>query len=65
MVEVRPKNLGLCYGQSYEESPKEAMKEEGVHQHALEQESGESSKTIEGIDSVPKGAYSSFDSPPC
>jgi len=64
MVEVRPKNLGLGYGQSYGESSKAAMKEEGVHQHALEQGSGESSKTINGIDSVPKGASSSFDSPP-
>ena len=81
MVEVRPKNLGLAYGQSYGESSKAAMKaietiprrsfisgslsqgckgcildecnslkhalqEEGVHKHALEQGSGESSKTI-------------------
>ena len=99
MVEVRPKNLGLGYGQSYGESSKAAMKaietvprrsfisgslsqgckgcileecnslkhtlqEEGVHKHALEQESGESSKTIEGIHGVPKGASSSFDSSP-
>jgi hypothetical protein len=99
MVEVRPKNLGLGYEQSYGESFKAAMKaietvprrsfissslsqgckdcildecnslkhtlqEEGVHENALEQENCESSKTIEGIDDVPKGASSSFDSPP-
>lgn len=99
MVEVRPKNLGLGYGQSYGESSKVALKaietvprrsfvsgsisqgckdcilgecnslkhtlqEEGVHKHALEQESGKSSKPIEGIDGGPKGSSSSFDSPP-
>ena len=35
-----------------------------MHKHALEQVSCKSSKTIEGIDGVPKGASSSFDSPP-
>jgi len=43
---------------------KHILQEEGVHKHALEQESGKSSKPIEGIDGVPKGASSSFDSPP-
>jgi len=99
MVEIRPKNLGLGYGQSYGESSnvammaietvprrifvssslsqgckgcileeckslKHALQEEGVHKHALEQENCKSYKTIEGIDGVPKGASSSFDSPP-
>ena len=99
MVEVRPKYLGLGYGQADGECSKAAMKaietiprrnfissslpqvgkdcilgecnslkhdlqEEGVHKNALEQENYESSKTIEGIDGVPKGASSSFDSPP-
>lgn len=35
-----------------------------MHKHALEQEICESSKTIKGVDGVPKGASSSFDSPP-
>jgi len=43
---------------------KHTLQEEGVHKHALKQESCESSKTIEDIDGVPKGATSSFDSPP-
>lgn len=45
-------------------SLKHTLQEEGVHKHAFEQESCESSKTIEEIDGVPKGATSSFDSPP-
>ncbi len=42
---------------------KRNLQEEGVHNHALEQESFEISKIIEDIDGVPKGATSSFDSP--
>ena len=55
-----------CKGCILEEcnSLKHTLQEEGVHKHALEPESGESSKTIEGIDSVPKEASSSFDSSP-
>ena len=45
-------------------SLKHTLQEEGVHENALEQENCESSKTIEEIDDVPKGASSSFDSPP-
>ena len=43
---------------------KHTLQEEGVHKHALEQEICEISKTIKGVDGVPKGASSSFDSPP-
>jgi len=42
---------------------KHNLQEEGVHKHALEQGSCESSKIIEEIDGFLKGATSSFDSP--
>ena len=42
---------------------KHTLQEEGVHKNALKQGSCESSKIIEEIDGVPKGATSSFDSP--
>jgi len=40
------------------------LQEEDVHKHTLEPKIFEISKSIEGIDGFPKGATSSFDSPP-
>ena len=43
---------------------KHTLQKEGVHKHTLEPESCGNSETIEEVDDVPKGATSSFNSPP-
>jgi len=40
------------------------LQEAGVHKHALEPESCGNSDSLEEVDGVPKGATSSFSSPP-
>ena len=43
---------------------KHHFQEEGVHKNTLEPESCGNSESIEEVDGVPKGATSSFNSPP-